>query len=201
MSLDSREPEKTNYRPFFFGDYQLQIDPHPSNPQMCALELTNGIETIRVLNYGFYESFFSEYCIDKGVLWFRYTAVEAKPQVVSMDFTNGEFTTYQFKWVENLMIPNLLKGYDNFTVLNGKLYVLFGGMMAIYDPEKEVLIPILQHSDNIILRHYNALCGIYTDGTSLYSYDSILQTVYKITPNDDGTYDDELIQPSMNVNE
>jgi hypothetical protein len=195
MSLDSREPEMTNYRPFFYGDYQLQFDPHPSNPRMGALELTNGIETIQILNYGFYKIAFSEYCINKGVLWFQYTDAEAKQQFASMDLTNGEVTTYHFKWDENLNIPFLLTSFDNFTVLDGKLYVLFGGMMAIYDPQKEILVPIPEYTDNMILRYYNVLCEIYTDGTSLYAYDWNLQTVHKITPNDNGTYENELIQP------
>jgi hypothetical protein len=167
---------------------------------LVALELTNGVETKRVLNYGYYNYQFSECCIADDILWFKYYDEEGNDQYASMDLSNGEVTTYEnrFKWDETISAPRLWDELENFTMLNNQLYVLNGGRMGLYNTQKESFDLIRNYLVDILGGNYNGLGRIYTDGTSLYAYDLIRQTVHKVTPNEDGTYTEELIDPHQN---
>jgi hypothetical protein len=112
-----------------------------------------------------------------------------------MDLSNGEVTTYRFEWQEGLQIRHPLNDMNNFTVLNGNLYVNYGGRFAFYDPQQDALIPIPVYLVDVIQGDYNSMSRIYTDGTSLYAYDTFYRSVQKITPNGDGTNTEELIKP------
>jgi hypothetical protein len=200
LNLDNGISEKTYLLPYFHGEYQLQISPDSTNISLAALELTNGTETVRLLDYGLYRTS-ANYCIAEGKLWFVHNDEEKNRAFSSMDLTTGEVITYQLSNINSNVRDDFLWDEASITVgsvvlLNGVLYADLNSNLFFYDTELEEMIPVEGEFDVSIGTVFWGIRNLYTDGAYIYGYNDIRDIIVKFRKLDDGMYTGEIIPRS-----
>ncbi|MDR0947913.1 MAG: DUF5050 domain-containing protein [Lachnospiraceae bacterium] len=200
MNLENGESEKTYLRPYFHGEYQLQVSPDPEKLFCVALELTNGTETVRLLDYGWYREK-ANYCIAEGKLWFVHNDEERNMAFSSMDLTTGDVITYQLSNINPDARKDFFSEDERIEVrsivsLNGVLYVTLNSYLFTYDTELEEMIPVEGEFDVPIGTVFWGIENLYTDGTYIYGYADGRDSIVKFRKLEDGLFTGEAIPRS-----
>jgi hypothetical protein len=200
MNLKNGVSEKTYLRPYFHGEYQLQISPNPENYLLAALELTNGTETVRVIDYGWqWET--ANYCIADGKLWFLHNDEEKNRVLTSIDLTTGEVITYQLLNIDPDVRDDFFAAdrkihVSSIVYLNGVLYVSISYTLFTYDTELDTLIPVEGEFDVPVGMVFRGIRNLYTDGTYIYGYADSRDIISKFRKLENGLFTGEIISRS-----
>jgi hypothetical protein len=200
MNLEDGISEETYLLPYFHGEYQLQVSPDPTNIYLAALELTNGTETVRLLDYGSYRDS-ANYCIAEGKLWFEHTDEDRNRAFSSMDLTTGEVIPYQLTNVDpnvrdDFFAENATIYVDSIVLLNNVLYVSLNYYLFTYDTELEAMIPVEGEFDVPVGMVFWGIRNLYTDGTYVYGYSDSRDIISKFRKLENGMYTGEVIPRS-----
>jgi hypothetical protein len=192
MRIGDQKPEETDLLPFFYGEYQLQFIPSSKYEMYGALALTNGKQSIPLVGESDRNDY-RYYCIDDSKLWIKLIVPNSPTKLISIELSNGEVTEYPLVTQNRTNDEKEIYSLETFTVLDGVIYTISKGMLCYYDTEKMALVPLPEILVTVDSLLYNYMKSLYSDGESLFSYNSILGFVYKTTPQEDGTFTQESI--------
>jgi hypothetical protein len=115
MPIESGDSEETTLRPYFYGEYQLQIVHHDQDPSRIALPLNNGQDQILLTNYRLNNLDGVDYCIAEGRLWFLHNTGKDRI-LISIHLEIGEETRYacDAQRAENITAERSLNGISVF---------------------------------------------------------------------------------------